>query len=148
MNRETLLRLAEESDRMASRLVDLAKSLRAELDVQPELFEVKTPKFDPMEMALPFTDDEYRKAWCEFVTARKERRKPLTKLSAQRLCLMLNQHTWEAGVWALKKSATMGWQGVFPENYKGDGAAPKSFARQDEEQFQKNLLQNAMRGTD
>lgn len=63
--------------------------------------------------ALPFDSQEFKTAWDDFLTHRKQKRKPVTPQSFKSLAGKLRDMGEPAAVLALKASVENGWTGVF-----------------------------------
>jgi len=58
--------------------------------------------------------DDFLTAWEQWVKYRKEKKKPITEMTAGRQLLYLNTFTPENAIQILDNSITNGWVGLFP----------------------------------
>ena len=83
------------------------------------------------EFPAPLDTPEFRAAWDSWLSYHRERRKKLTAETIRRQLSKLAAHGHAAAVWAINQAIERGWQGVFPENYRGTSpngaAAPDDF---------------------
>jgi len=74
--------------------------------------------------ALPFESEEFRQAWSDFVTMRKEIKKPLKPTATKAMLKKLHEAGERLAIQALRESTANQWQGVFltKERDHGTGA--------------------------
>jgi hypothetical protein len=98
-------------------------------------------KFDPEAVQIPTDLDcpEFGDAWRQFVTHRRQIRRPVTEASASQLLSTLKAAGRNEAIKALQKTVANGWQGVFPKDVdveKIDGVSPgiAAFLRRHQEE--------------
>ena len=64
------------------------------------------------------SNQDFMRTWGDFEEHRREIRKKLTPLAANKIIKKLNEFDCQASIAALNKSIENGWTGVFPENIK------------------------------
>ena len=78
---------------------------------------VKREPFDPALAPIPveLATPEFRDVWRDWISARRERGKPLTKRAVDEQLKQFAAVGPDAAVKAIRKSIANDWQGVFPE---------------------------------
>jgi hypothetical protein len=70
------------------------------------------------EIQLPFSSDEFRKAWSEWEQHRREIKKPLTPTSIRKQLEDLAKMSEAESIAAMHRSIASGWQGIFAASSK------------------------------
>jgi len=70
-------------------------------------------KKQPMAFSLPFSSEAFRDAWNDWQTHRKEKKKPITPLSANIQLKELQAWGEERAISAIGHSIAKGWTGIF-----------------------------------
>lgn len=70
-------------------------------------------KKPPLAFSLPFSSEAFRGAWNDWQTHRKEKRKPITALSATMQLKQLQEWGEERAISAIGHSIAKGWAGIF-----------------------------------
>ena len=113
----------------------LPEEPRKNFPTTPEKFSYKESKRESINKEkVVFSDwmlssQDFMKAWGEFEEHRREIKKKLTPLAANKIIKKLSAFDCQASIAALNKSIENGWTGVFPENIKphgGNGNGHKS----------------------
>lgn len=84
-------------------------------------------RFDPLKVAIPPSLDttEFREAWGDWCQVRREKKSPQTPTSARLALDKLAKYPAEIAVAAVRKAASNGHTGVYPEGVKPDSVQPK-----------------------
>lgn len=79
-------------------------------------------RFNPLSLALPFVDTEFRDAWEEWVRYRRERKAALTETGAKRQLKTLKEMGHDRAIRAIQHTIFKGWQGLRePDRDAGPG---------------------------
>lgn len=83
--------------------------------IEPSIEPSKKPAPDGAVVSLPFTSEQFAKAWSEWQAYRRERRLPKLKPSSVRKQFRaLGEWGEEAAIASIDRSIAQGWQGLFP----------------------------------
>ena len=76
---------------------------------------VPRAKFNPLTIEIPesLNTPEFREAWGDYVQHRKEKKKPVTEISAKNALKNMLQWGHDSAVVSLRDSCANGWQGIF-----------------------------------
>jgi hypothetical protein len=66
------------------------------------------------EIPLPFSSEEFKGLWADWLDHRKELKKPVTQLAAKHQLKFLLELGESAAMQSIHTSIRNGWQGIFP----------------------------------
>lgn len=78
----------------------------------------------PPHESLPFASEAFAEAWGEWLQHRKEKKKPVTPLSAKKSLSELAKIGEDRAIAAINLSIASGWQGIFETNHSSQAAKP------------------------